>query len=235
MKSDIQNESPLFNLTQVGPYHDLILNRFCVYRPQYILLTKDPVHNQHEPLDRRDIAASLLLLHASPSPIFVIYNCGEKAGCSRSHRHMQAFPSPGSKANTALALFPDRVPKIPEKSIPFKYFLHHFPESWVGEDGPTEARAGDVMRMYLELLEKTRRVLGIKDPEEHVPHNVVLVKEWLMVIPRRGGQVGGSAVNAAAMLGMVWVKTDEELEEWTKMSIDESLAMFGVPADAPES
>jgi ATP adenylyltransferase/5',5'''-P-1,P-4-tetraphosphate phosphorylase II len=199
------------------------------------LLTNNPVQDQNAPLDESDIGAALILRHASPSPIFLIYNCGEKAGCSRSHRHMQAFPSPGTKANTALPLFPDRVHDIEEKPIPFKYFLSRFPERWLRneEGGPSESRAGEVTDVYRGLLDKARKALQIESVDEHVPHNVILVKEWIMVIPRRGGKVGGSAVNAAGMIGMVWVKSDEELTEWTNLGIDESLAEFGVPADAP--
>lgn len=235
-KSDIHNDTPLFHIAQVGPSHELVLNRFSVYRPQYILLTNNPVHDQHDPLDRSDLAAALILLHASPSPIFVIYNCGEKAGCSRSHRHMQAFPCPGTEGNTALPLFPDRVRETEQRPVPFKYFLEHFPQTWLSnEDGaPPEEKAGELTEMYRRLLKKAAAALGIADIEEHIPHNVILVKEWIMVIPRRGGKVGGSAVNAASMIGLVWVKSEKELQEWQRLGIDESLVRFGVPADVSD-
>ena len=235
VKSDIRNDGPLFDIAKIGPSHELVLNRYSVYRPQYILLTKNPVHDQHEPLDRADIAAALILLHTSPSPIFVIYNCGELAGCSRSHRHMQAFPSPGTKANTAKALFPDRVQDIDTRSIPFKYYLSRFPASWLenAKATPSDKHADEVVEMYRDSLEKARRILKISEGE-HIPHNVILVKEWLMVIPRQGGKVGGSAVNAASMMGMVWTKSQKELDAWERLSIDESLAKFGVPTDTPD-
>jgi len=122
-----------------------------------------------------------------------------------------------------------------QPTIPFKYFLTRFPKSWLQNDdgAPPESKAGELKEIYHLLLEKTKTALEIKDDGAHIPHNVILVKEWIMVIPRRGGKVGGSAVNAAGMIGMVWVKSEKELQEWHRLGIDESLASFGVPADAP--
>ena len=143
---------------------------------------------------------------------------------------MQAFPSPGSKANTAKALFPDRLDQIDEKKIPFKYYLFRFEDT---KGAPSEQQVDTITKRYLSDLEKARRILKI-EKGDHIPHNVILTKQWLMVIPRRGGKVGGSAVNAAGMMGMVWTKNQDELKAWQKLGIDESLAKFGVPRDEPD-
>lgn len=107
--SDIQNDNdPFFFVSAIGPLHTVILNRYCVYRPQYLLMAKDFRGSQNDPLYYNDLAAAWSLLLASPTPLFLIYNCDPEAGCSRQHKHMHAFPRPGTEANPDLPLFPDR-------------------------------------------------------------------------------------------------------------------------------
>jgi ATP adenylyltransferase len=45
-----------------------------------------------------------------------------------------------------------------------------------------------------------------------VPHNVLLDKKWILVVPRRIAGLSGAVANAVAtMLGMVWVSDEEKL------------------------
>lgn len=45
------------------------------------------------------------------------------------------------------------------------------------------------------------------------PHNMILTKRWIMVIPRRRGGINKEAgVNSLGMLGVVAVATRKEIE-----------------------
>jgi ATP adenylyltransferase/5',5'''-P-1,P-4-tetraphosphate phosphorylase II len=75
-----------------------------------------------------------------------------------------------------------------------------------------------LLATYYDLLNLTRLALQIPPSEtwvlDPVPHNVVLVPGWMMVIPRTRAAVGGISANAAAMMGLVCVKSESEVEEW---------------------
>ncbi|CZT09974.1 uncharacterized protein RAG0_14578 [Rhynchosporium agropyri] len=77
--------------------HTLALNICPVVRLQYLLLTKDSYRLQTEPMDLDDMKVSWDFLKTEGGEKFyVMYNCGQDAGCSRSHKHMQIVPKPES-------------------------------------------------------------------------------------------------------------------------------------------
>jgi ATP adenylyltransferase len=59
-------------------------------------------------------------------------------------------------------------------------------------------------------------------------HNVLIVQEWIMVIPRAKGRKGILSANAAAMAGMVWVTGEEEVKQWLEQGPMQLLCEFGV-------
>lgn len=59
-------------------------------------------------------------------------------------------------------------------------------------------------------------------------HNVVLVDEWMLVIPRGCARHGNLAANAASMAGMIWVTKPEGVQDWVDRGPMELLCQFGV-------
>ncbi|MDI1485967.1 MAG: hypothetical protein OHK93_004156 [Ramalina farinacea] len=219
--SDIPRPSSL-HIGAVPPSHILDLNAYPVLRPSYLLLTNSSTHRQTSPLNVADVhaawtAADRLESGSHGVKYMVIYNCGREAGCSRSHKHMQLFPCPPD-----FVLFPDRTPDECLK-VPYVYELVRL--------DPSSSRADDttlqIFTAYRTCLQRARAVLGIEEGE-HVPHNVVLVREWILVIPRRKGRVGGVSANAAGMMGLVWVASEEELEEWSRRGGFRLLGELGI-------
>lgn len=99
-------DDPEFNLGAVGPKHTLILNKFCVVRPQFVLHT-----NEFEPqadfLNAQDLDATWKVLCALKHRFIGIYNCGAAAGSSLGHKHLQFIPRPEEGSHP---LFPDVYP-----------------------------------------------------------------------------------------------------------------------------
>ncbi|KAI5806039.1 ATP adenylyltransferase-domain-containing protein [Geopyxis carbonaria] len=212
--SDIDNAHPSLVLTTLHGTHFVVFNKFCIIRPQFLLLTEDSYRRQTDPLDADDLRAAWTML-TNDKPQMMIYNGGPKAGCSRVHKHLQIWARQPS-------LFPDVEPT---PTIPFKYFLHRF-------DATIPLDLEQLVEIYNRFVKKCRELLGVVDGET-VPHNVVLVKEWLLVIPRRKGAVAGVSgvsANAAGMVGMEWVARQEQVDAWMEIGPGNVLADLGVPA-----
>ncbi len=76
------DEDPDFSLGAAGPRHSLILNKYCVMRPQFILHTNE-FERRSDPVSLADMAATWSVLgRLGASGYMAIYNCGVEAGSS---------------------------------------------------------------------------------------------------------------------------------------------------------
>lgn len=99
---------PDFHLLSL-PSHNLILNKYCVVRPQLILHTTEFVP-QADHLTASDLAAawdvlSQLQVEGRKNDYVVIYNCGFEGGSSVGHKHLQILPRPSE--GDGFKFFPD--------------------------------------------------------------------------------------------------------------------------------
>ncbi|KAH7075783.1 hypothetical protein BKA63DRAFT_512354 [Paraphoma chrysanthemicola] len=215
--SDMFCPSERLILCQLNSTHDLALNLFCVDRPQLLILTTDSYRRQHEMLDADDFTAVLEVLRKWEG-WYIIFNCGEKGGCSRVHKHLQGLRG-APYAWEALV----RAAKG-EGKTPFKFFMHRF------EEGFVKVNLTEVLRVYTEMLGQCREVLGLSEDEEICPHNVVLWDDSIVVIPRRAGIWKGASANTGGMLGSVWVPDQAEADKWLQLGCANVLRELGVPS-----
>lgn len=82
-----------FSLGIFGPRHKLILNKYCVTRPQMVLHTVE-FESQDELLNADDFHAAWLALTSMGDKYMVIFNGGKDAGASMNHKHLQVLPRP---------------------------------------------------------------------------------------------------------------------------------------------
>ncbi|KAF6804048.1 tetraphosphate phosphorylase 2 (ATP adenylyltransferase) [Colletotrichum musicola] len=220
--SDINKSHPDQIIGYINGTHILALNIYPVYRPQFLVLTVDSSLSQDDPLSLEDIAAAWSALKQFESPMFVIYNCTTRGGCSRRHKHLQVIPRPQPPNNEqGFRLFPD----VEEGGVrvPFVHFLNRF------EAGGRQTSPEEIHRTYCDLLGRCRQVLGVSE-NVPCPHNVVMVKEWILVIPRRASIYKGLMVNTTGMLGMPALPDPRPLDVWRLEGPAKVLGEFGVPA-----
>ncbi|KAL4875718.1 ATP adenylyltransferase-domain-containing protein [Aspergillus karnatakaensis] len=216
--SDIANDDPAMVIETINNTHLLVLNKFCMFRPQLLLLTSDSYRRQREPLGLEDLSAACTVLDALDWKPFVIYNGGPRAGASRQHKHLQVLPRPPR-------LFPDDGSG--DNSVPYRYFLRYLHDI---ELGRPEGYA-KLFEIYTGLLAEAKQSLkGTLEDEGYIPHNVALTREWIIVIPRRNIDIEGITANTAGMLGSVWLTSEEEVKEWKEVGPKKVLAGLGIPA-----
>jgi ATP adenylyltransferase/5',5'''-P-1,P-4-tetraphosphate phosphorylase II len=226
--SDINLSHPNQVIGTINSTHILALNIYPVFRPQYLLLTFDSYRSQSEALDLQDVEASWdFLCTEGGEDYYVMYNCAQEAGCSRNHKHVQILQKPEiSSPESGFRFFPDIEEHKTMTKVPYVYFLQYFNQR-------ISMEAIEVFGIYREVLRKCRKTLGIKkDDEETVcPHNVVLTKNWMLVIPRRTGTYKGVMVNAAGMMGMPTVANEELFAIWREIGPSKALSEFGVSSN----
>ena len=203
-------------LGQLNSTHDLALNLFCVDKPQLLMLTLDSYRRQHQPLALDDFMAALEVLRLFPS-MYVIYNCSEAGGCSRTHKHLQGLLGPPFAFDHMLRASEGKA------KVPFKFFLNRFVQDL------TNISASDVLQVYETLIGKTRKLLDIHE-DDICPHNVVMWKDSLIVIPRRAGFTEGASANAGGMMGCVWVPERKNVDEWERIGYANVLQRLGIPS-----
>lgn len=188
----------------------------------YILHTTE-YEKQKDDLDLDDLRAAWAVmgqLGNEGQEVMAIYNCGVEAGASQGHKHLQLFPKPRREE---FELFPERADLEKGKvvsagDVPYKHLMTIIPKG---------ARAEDVYKVYEHLLDGIRPVLRENGTEDY---NVILMRGWMLIIPRRHHGKDGVEGNAVGMMGMVWLKNTEEREGWERLGMTEHLKFLGVPS-----
>lgn len=156
-----------------------------------------------------------------------MYNCGEDAGCSRNHKHMQIVQKPEALSpGTGFRFFPDVSDHNSTINVPYVYFLEYLQHEKLDD-------VDDILRIYRNAIRNCRKILGIEEDDEETvcPHNMILTKDWLLVIPRRTGAYKGVMVNAAGMMGLPTMSNKDLFAIWTNIGPRKALAEFGVARD----
>ncbi|KAL2015678.1 hypothetical protein VTK56DRAFT_5035 [Thermocarpiscus australiensis] len=212
-----------YEVTTIGSTHLLTVNKYPAARPHFLILTQNGFRRQYEALDRDDIAAAWKVISSLSNRYMVLFNCGIDSGCSRLHKHMQIFPAPDPDK---FRLWPDSDDPTVQTSLPYKCFVHRF------QSGLPPAE--DIFGVYRALLRRAESALGnaTLDDATAIPHNMVMDRNWLLVVPRRSAGWNGADTNAAGMLGMVWVHSEDKMNLWLKHGPANILTQLGFPADA---
>lgn len=203
---------PELLLGAVSPHHLAVLNKFNVMEHHLLLVTREFEH-QECLLNERDFAALGSCLGAFPSLGF--YNGGAAAGASQPHKHLQLVPLPLGGGDLALPIQPllDAAPPgFAVGRVPGLGYRHAFrrlePECWCA---PEKAGAA-LCERYLALL----ALLGIEpveisgDVRQSGPYNLLMTRDWMLLVPRLAEQAAGVSINALGFAGSLFVKGREE-------------------------
>lgn len=142
------------------------------------------------------------------------YNGGTVAGASQPHKHLQLVPLPLGQCGPAIPIEPlirTAVTAADGGRIPGLGFTHF----WTPLPGPVAAGAAELaFGSYLRLLEaagaEPRHVNGELRPPS--AYNLLLTRQWMLLVPRKSECVEGVSVNALGFAGSFSVRNQQELE-----------------------
>ncbi len=65
-------------------------------------------------------------------------------------------------------------------------------------------------------------------------HNMILTKQWMLVIPRTKGRVEYMFANASGMIGLIWCAYEPQYNLWLQYGPMRALREMGVPLQKAE-
>ncbi len=182
----LAQQDPRLELGDLEPGYRVILNRFPVVQPHLLLVSREFVP-QEAPLEPGDFAAIGACLDAVDGIAF--YNAGREAGASQSRRHLQLVAAP-------LTDGASRTPiddALRRNALPF-------PHAWA----PRHQSAASLHAAYRALLARV-------GAEHQQPHNLIVTRDWMLVVPRTRAGFEDVSVNALGFAGAMLVGSDAQL------------------------
>ena len=175
---------PELYVADVGSAHYVLLNKYPVTANHLLLVTRR-FAPQEEALDTADFAALAALM--AELDWLAFYNAGRAAGASQARKHLQLVPLPLAPE------VPAPVPLEPLYARGALPFRHAF-----------AALSG------LEAMADVYRELIARCPL--APYNLLVTRDWMLVVPRRQERYESISVNALGFAGSLFVRDAAELE-----------------------
>jgi ATP adenylyltransferase len=188
--------------------HVCLLNKFNVLDRHLLVVTR-VFEDQALPLTAADFEALALCLAEGPALAF--YNAGREAGASQTHRHLQLVPLPLAPEGPPVPIEPllaggeeGRATGLP--------FAHAFLRVGPGLVDDPGAAAGRLQQLYRAALAR----LGLDTPVDRAgrlaPYNLLVTRDWMLVVPRGRETWDGVSVNALGFAGALLVRDRAGLE-----------------------
>ena len=195
-------EQDLF-VADLSDTHVAILNKFQSMPGHLVIITRAFVE-QSAPLEHSDIAACVGLLAQQQGLVF--FNSGPDAGASQSHRHLQFLP--GFRAPVAGLIATPTTPWSAGQAdvLPFSHRLYGIAGGAFDDPDATADRLMDCLRdAYAALRLGEGPVLS--------GYNLLMTRDWLMVIPRRVETVSGVSLAALGFAGVIGLRSVDQFAE----------------------
>jgi ATP adenylyltransferase len=205
-------EPDLF-VADVSASHVALLNKFNVIE-QHLLIVTRAFEHQERWLTAADLAALAACLAEFDSLGF--YNGGTVAGASQPHKHLQLVPlplAPGGKAFPAAGVIAASLPRAGAAQVAGFPFLAAVTRLERAAFGDADFAAAVLAERYKTAMARAglKRVEAADGPRQSAPYNLLVTRDWLLVVPRSREFADGISINALGYAGSLFVRNDEEL------------------------
>jgi len=203
-------EQALF-VADVSDSHVALLNKFNVVDRHLLIVTRE-FEQQRSLLTLRDFEAWWRCLGEYDSLGF--YNGGPEAGASQPHKHLQLVPLPLAPQGPPVPIAPllEKV-RGPGGSGTISGFDFSHAFARLGAATIESAAAREAFERYVSLLEQ----VGLHPPSgagsdlQGGPYNLIVTKEWLLLVPRSREFFDSISINALGFAGALLVWNEAQL------------------------
>ncbi len=203
---------PALYVGELTDHYRCLLNKFNVIDHHILMVTKQFLPQQTA-LNTEDFLAAQICLQAQDGLVF--YNGGPIAGASVEHKHLQMIPLPLS--STTIFPFADLFSQLTLREgicteMPLS-FRHRIMPTKCPTSTPynqLKTFAEENCRGYYHLLKSLNLTM---DRNGYMPpHNMLMTRDYLWVIPRTQESHQGLTINALGFAGMLLVKNETQLK-----------------------
>lgn len=207
-------------VTNLSETHLCLLNKYNVVNDHILIVTRS-FEDQDTWLNGKDFQALSLCLSQIDGLAF--YNGGRLAGASQRHKHLQLIPPPlcpnhrplplaevigglNLKAPSIEVYLFDSVPEIKQSPVfGFPHGIVSLPSLWWTSD-----QGGTILeRAYRTLI--TGLGGNLTSTPQTFPYNLLITRQWMMVVNRRQDHYQSIPVNSLGFAGSLLVKDQEQL------------------------
>lgn len=220
---------PSLFVSELCPTHVCLLNKFNVIDHHLLIVTRH-FEPQEALLNDADFQALFACLAEVDGLGF--YNGGTIAGASQSHKHLQLVPLPLAREGPPVPMAPllatagtgQAIARI--AALPFANAFARLDPALIGT--PHAAKAA--CERYRAML-GTLGITAIEpDGRQSAPYNLLLSREWMLLVPRSQECFHGISVNALGFAGSLFVRSADELaviEAYGPMRVLQNVAVAG--------
>ena len=200
---------PALTVARLGDAHLVVLNKFPVIDHHLLIVTR-AFEAQTAPLTAADFRALASVLGAQAGLGF--YNGGALAGASQAHKHLQWIPEASLRADDGFAAFSRKLhPEITgfaqfNAELPWR---HAF-VSLATLDWSQPRAAGAALQAAFATACAAVSLRADADPMP--PYNLLVSRNWLLVVPRRCEKWQDVSINALGYAGSLFVRDENQIE-----------------------
>ncbi len=200
---------PALTVARLGDAHLVVLNKFPVIDHHLLIVTR-AFEAQTAPLTAADFRALASVLGAQAGLGF--YNGGALAGASQAHKHLQWIPDASLRADDGFAAFSRKLrPEIAglaqfNAELPWR---HAF-VSLATIDWRLPQAAGGALQAAFSTACAAVSLRADADPMP--PYNLLVSRNWLLVVPRRCEKWQDVSINALGYAGSLFVRDENQIE-----------------------
>ncbi len=206
-------EQDLF-VAEVSGTHLCLLNKFNVIDHHLLIVTR---HFEDQELLLTPADFEALWACMAEFEALGFYNGGMAAGASQHHKHLQMVPLPLTEEGPRIPIEPLlAAAKFRESigTVPGLPFVHAFTRIDPGliKDPVAAAR---VTHMHYRIMLEAAGLGAVQTPEglrQSAPYNLLVVRTWMLLVPRTREFFNGISVNALGYAGSLFVRDREQLD-----------------------
>lgn len=213
-------------IDNIGYNHVAILNKFNVFEHHLLIVTRE-FEEQEKALNLDDFSALWTVLLEINGLGF--YNSGKLSGASQPHKHLQLVPYPLAKEietipiNNLVLSYKNTQEIITLKELPYLHSIEFFEDI---QDKSCEELGQITVEKYHKLLDRLN--IKVEDNKPSQNYNLLITKDWMMVIPRTQEKFSSISINSLGFTGAFLVKNEEQLNLIKDSNLLKILAKVGV-------
>jgi ATP adenylyltransferase len=225
-------EEDLF-VSDLTDTHLCLLNKFNAVDHHLLMITRE-FEEQENQLNLADFLAVTLTLKEIDGLVF--YNSGKLAGASQRHKHLQLVPLPLVPQGVSLPISPwitevclkQEINTIPQ--FPFINAIAACPD--ICSTNPLEI-APILLEKYQQLL--TKMDLDPQQSGKPAPYNLLMTRQWMMIIPRSKESYKNISINSLGFAGALLVRNAEQMEQLKQIGPLTFLQKVGIKKTSSEA